>query len=166
MKRIATLCVLTILLAGASTLLDPTLSARAADAWQVLFNGKPSSMKIQEVGEGDKVVTVSFPVPAEGRHQDYGVRVETDPVSMTVNVTRVAKKKKTRDPGDCPKCNASKKCQDCWPAGSGVNTGGVLCYGCNGTGDCNFCSGSGVCYSCGGRGFDTGCSTCGMVKAP
>jgi hypothetical protein len=66
--------------------------------------------------------------------------------------------------GDCRWCNGGKKCQDCWPAGRGVTTGGVLCYGCNGSGKCNFCRGSGVCYSCDGRGMDTGCSDCGKYK--
>lgn len=145
--------------------LDPSLTARAAEAWKVFFNGKPTAIQVQEVGQGQKVVTVSFPVPAEGRHQDWGVRVETDPIEMAVKVTRVEKKKKTRDPGECPRCDASKKCQDCWPAGSGVTTSGVLCYGCNGTGVCNFCGGSGVCYSCDGRGMNTGCSTCGMYSS-
>jgi hypothetical protein len=157
---------LSLLACLALSWLDPGLPARAADAWKVLFNGQPSSMKIQEVGEGQKMVTVSFPVPAEGRHQDYGVRVETDPVAMAVKITKVEKKKKTRDPGDCPVCKGSKKCQDCWPAGSGVNTGGVECIGCNGTGLCNYCHGSGVCYTCDGKGMSTGCSTCGKVSVP
>lgn len=165
MKRAVVLSCMA-LIAWCGVALNPSLAARATEAWKVLFNGQPTNMKIQEVGEGEKVVTVSFPVPAEGRHQDYGVRVETDPISMTVKVTRVAKKKKTRDPGDCPKCSGSKKCQDCWPAGSGVNTGGVMCYGCNGTGTCNFCGGSGDCYTCDGAGFSQGCPTCGKTSAP
>lgn len=166
MIRKASLCFLLMLAAWAVSSLDPGFTARAADAWKVLFNGQPSKMQVLEVGEGEKVVTVSFPVPAEGRHQDYGVRVETDPIAMAVKVTRVEKKKKTRDAGDCPKCSGSKKCQDCWPAGSGVTTSGVLCYGCNGSGDCNYCSGSGVCYTCDGSGMSQGCSTCGKYAAP
>ena len=165
MRKVGACLFLMMLGLWAATSLDPTLSARAEEAWKVLFNGQPSQMKVTEVGDGDKVVTVSFPVPVEGRHQDYGVRVETDPISMAVKVTRVEKKKKTRSPGDCPKCSGSKKCQDCWPAGSGVTTGGVGCYGCNGGGACNFCSGSGICYSCDGSGMSQGCSTCGKVSA-
>lgn len=165
-RRIGSYVLLILLAAWTATILDPTLAARADQAWKVLFNGQSTQMKIQEVGDGQKMVTVSFPVPAEGRHQDYGVRVETDPIAMAVKVTRVEKKKKTRDPGDCPQCSGSKKCQDCWPAGSGVNTGGVACIGCNSSGSCNFCGGSGDCYSCGGAGMSQGCSTCGKTSAP
>lgn len=165
MKRWSAGCLLMVLIGGVM-LGDPTLAARAEDAWKVLFNGQASGIKVQELAGGQRVVTISFLVPAEGRHQDYGVRVETDPYDLAVKVTRVEKKRKTRDAGDCPVCHASRKCQDCWPAGSGVTTGGVMCYGCNGTGTCNFCRGSGLCYICNGKGLSTGCSTCGKTSAP
>lgn len=145
---------------------NPTIAARAEAAWQVLFNGQPSEIPITELSGGKKVVTVSFVVPEEGRAQEYGVRVETDPISMAVKVTKVEKKRKTRDPGKCPACSGSRKCQDCWPAGSKVNTAGLPCIGCNATGACNFCQGSGICYSCDGRGMNTGCGTCGKYTSP
>lgn len=160
----AILTLIALLLAGLWA--HPEAAARAEAAWKVLFNGQASHLSITELGDGQKMVTVSFPVPPEGRSQEYGVKLETDPIEMAVKVTRVEKKRKTRGPGDCPKCSGSKKCQDCWPAGSGVNTAGLPCIGCNATGDCNFCRGSGVCYTCDGRGMNTGCGTCGKVTAP
>lgn len=153
-----------ILIAGLSFPSD--LSARAEEAWRVLFNGQPSQTAVSQTETGQKMITVSFPVPAEGRSQEYGVKVETDPIDLAVKVTRVEKKRKTRDPGHCPQCSGSKKCQDCWPAGSSVNTAGLPCIGCNATGACNFCRGSGVCYSCDGRGMNTGCGTCGLFTSP
>lgn len=151
---------LLLLLVGALWF-SPELAARAEAAWKVLFNGSPSQMTIAQMGDGQKIVTVSFLVPPEGRAAEYGVKLETDPIEMAVKVTRVEKKRKTRDLGDCPKCSGSRHCQDCWPAGSGVNTAGLACVGCNATGDCSFCRGSGICYSCDGRGMNTGCGTCG-----
>lgn len=135
--------------------------ARAQEAWKVLLNGHPTRLSVEADTMGQKMVSISFPVPEEGKVQDYGVRLETDPISMAVKVTRVEKKRKTRSPGHCVQCSGSKACQSCWPAGSGVNTAGLPCIGCDSTGRCNFCSGSGVCYSCDGRGMNTGCSTCG-----
>lgn len=145
---------------------SPDFAARAEEAWKVLFNGHPSGVAVSQTSDGQKMVIVSFPVPPEGRAREYGVKIETHPIDMAVKVTRVEKKRKTRDPGDCPKCSGSKKCQDCWPAGSGVNTAGLPCIGCNATGACNFCQGSGVCYTCDGRGMGTGCGTCGLVTSP
>ena len=66
-------------------------------------------------------------------------------------------------PGKCRFCEGSKKCQDCWPAGSKVNTGGLPCIGCDASGRCNFCGGSGTCYTCDGDGYQTGCPDCSKV---
>ncbi len=158
-------CLLTAV-ALLSILGNPTVAARAEAAWKVLFNGQTSELPVTKLSSGQKLVTVSFVVPDEGRSQEYGVRIETDPIEMAVKVTKVEKKRKTRDPGKCPVCSGRRKCQDCWPAGSKVNTGGLPCIGCNATGDCNFCRGSGICYSCDGRGMNTGCSTCGKFVQP
>lgn len=166
LRRLNVCALFCLLLLLACTLwANPEFAARAEAAWKVLFNGNPSQMAISQLGDGQKMVTVSFPVPPEGRSAEYGVKLETDPSEMAVKVTRVEKKRKTRDPGDCPKCSGSRDCQDCWPAGSGVNTAGLACIGCNATGDCNFCRGSGVCYTCDGRGMNTGCGTCGKYAA-
>jgi hypothetical protein len=39
-----------------------------------------------------------------------------------------------------------------------------MCYGCDGSGKCNFCNGSGDCYTCDGKGLDAGCPDCGISR--
>lgn len=143
--------------------LSPTARARAQAAWQVLFNGTVSNIEVID-GESGPVVPIYFSVPPEGESESYGVLIETDVASKEIKITRVKKKGPLTERGDCPKCMGSKKCQDCYPAGSGKNTAGYDCYGCNATGDCPFCRGSGICYTCGGSGFPTGCNTCGEIS--
>lgn len=142
---------------------SPTARARAAGAWEVLFNGSVSKAKVVSTDSGD-MVPVYFAVPPEGETQSYGVLIETDSASKQIKITKVKKKGPLTERGDCPKCSGSKKCQDCYPAGSGLNTAGYECYGCNATGDCPFCRGSGACYMCGGGGMQNGCPTCGDVS--
>ena len=146
-----------------SLLIVPEYRARAEAAWQVLCNGKVTNTQMIETDSG-AVVSVTFPVPAIGETQSYGVLLETDPANKQVKITRVKKKGPLRERGDCPKCVGSKDCQDCYPTGSGVGTNGEGCYTCNASGECVFCSGSGDCYSCDGDGFPTGCNTCGDVS--
>lgn len=145
-------------------MLHPTAAARADAAWKVIFNGLPSETVIQETETG-RILPVSFQVPPAGHRRQYSVWIETDASGNAVNVSRVLKENVTRGPGDCRWCNGSKKCQDCYPAGSKVNTGGMPCIGCDATGSCNFCQGSGVCWTCDGRGFNTGCPDCSKVVA-
>ena len=144
--------------------LHPTASARADAAWHIIVNGLPSEMAVQQT-ETNKIVAVSFPVPSEGQRQEYSVLVESDPSTMAVKVTRIRKVDAVRGPGDCRWCNGSKKCQDCWPAGSKVNTAGLPCVGCDATGACNFCHGNGICWTCNGKGFDNGCPDCSKYVA-
>lgn len=141
----------------------PTARARAEAAWDVLFNGTVSKTKVVATDSGD-MVPVYFEVPAEGESQAYGVRIETDSATRQIKITKVKKKGPHVERGDCPKCSGSEKCQDCYPAGSGLNTAGYECYSCNGSGDCPFCQGSGDCYMCGGGGMPNGCPTCGDVS--
>lgn len=136
--------------------------ARAQAAWQILFNGTVSGKEV--IVNGDQaLVPVYFPVPGEGEDATYGVHIETDVPNKQIKVIRVKKKGPTLERGDCPKCDGAKKCQDCYPAGSGESTSGTECYSCNATGDCPYCEGSGDCYTCDGNGFPTGCMTCGDV---
>ena len=141
---------------------SPTARARAETAWQVLCNGSVSKTEIVSTDSGD-MVPVYLELPREGESQSYGILVETDAANKQIKITKVKKKGPMTERGDCPKCNGSKDCQDCYPAGSGENTAGYECYGCNATGDCPYCKGSGVCYTCGGGGAPTGCYTCGDV---
>lgn len=156
---ILTLALLAIQLA------HPDLALRAEAAWSILFNGEPSKLSVIDTPDG-QVVPVYFPAPKEGRKQIYGVQLETDPITMQIKVTRVEKKRQTRAPGDCPKCVGSKKCNQCYTAGSGINYAGNPCVDCNATGDCPYCRGSGICYMCDGRGYPNGCTTCGQVSKP
>ena len=142
---------------------NPTARARAQGAWEILFNGSVTNTEVIETDTGD-MVPVYFEVPREGETATYGVHIETDASNKQIKVTRVKKKGPLTERGDCPKCMGSKKCQGCYPAGSGVNTSGGECYSCNATGDCPFCQGSGDCYTCGGGGAPTGCYTCGDVS--
>ena len=158
-NKLRSIFVLAVMTFAGLVALHPTASARADAAWHIVFNGLPSEMAIQTT-ETSRMVPVSFPVPPEGQRQEYRVLVESDPTAMAVKVTRIRKSAPVRGPGDCRWCNGSKKCQDCWPAGSKVNTGGLPCIGCDATGACNFCNGSGVCWTCDGRGFNTGCPDC------
>lgn len=141
----------------------PTARARAEAAWTILFNGTASKTEVIETDSGP-MVPVYFPVPKEGESDSYGVLIETDVATKEIKVTRVKKKGPLTERGDCPKCSGSKKCQDCYPAGSGQNTAGYECYSCNATGDCPFCNGNGKCYMCGGGGAPNGCYTCGDVS--
>lgn len=142
-------------------LLLAPLGSQAKEAWKIVFNGAPSTVKTVTVGEEGKVIPLHFPVPEEGRKAEYGVKIETDPINMEIRVTRVLKKRRTRDVGDCPSCTGSKSCQECYPPGSGLNVTEAPCYLCNGSGSCYTCSGSGKCYVCYGNGFQGGCNTCG-----
>jgi hypothetical protein len=142
---------------------SPVARARAEAAWQVLFNGTVSKTKVVSTDSGDRI-PVYLEVPRDGESQSYGILIETDAANKQIKVTKVKKKGPLTERGDCPKCSGSKDCQDCYPAGSGVNTAGYECYGCNATGDCPFCQGSGDCYTCGGGGAPTGCYTCGDVS--
>lgn len=160
-KTILTTTVFTLVLTTLF-LAFPEYRARAEAAWQILFNGKVSKSRIIETESGT-VVPVYVQVPREGESATYGVHIETDAANKQIKVTKVKKKGPLLQRGDCPKCDGSKKCQDCYPAGSGQNTAGYECYSCNGTGDCPYCSGSGECYTCGGGGAPGGCMTCGDV---
>jgi hypothetical protein len=162
-KRIRNLIV-AIALTFAGAALHPVTAARADAAWHVLFNGIPSETALVDT-EAGHVVPVSFNVPPASHRQQYSVWIETDPSTMQVKVTRVLKQAPVRGPGDCRFCNGSKKCPDCYPPGSKVNTAGLPCIACNATGECTMCHGSGVCYTCGGRGFETGCPDCSKVLA-
>lgn len=143
-------------------LLNPAAKARAASAWEVLFNGVPSQMAVVE-GEGGPLIPVYFPVSEAGQTDTYTVQVKRDSDEQRISVLRVKKKRPVRDLGDCPKCEGSEDCQQCYPAGSKENTAGLPCMDCNATGECAFCQGSGDCYTCDAHGLEGGCSTCGKV---
>lgn len=141
-------------------LANPTARVRAEAAWKILFNGTETTMQAVETDSGP-MIAVYFPLPDEGATESYGVQLENDPVAMELRIKRVKKKSPIRPRGDCPKCDGSEDCQDCYPIGSGTGTSGQSCISCNGSGDCAFCNGSGDCYTCGGGGLTGGCSTCG-----
>lgn len=164
LNRLCVIFVRTVIIAFAFLLiLHPTASARADAAWHILFNGLPSETAIHATETG-KMVPVSFAVPPEGQRHEYRVLIESDPAEMAVKVTSIRKAAPVRGPGQCRSCNGSSRCQDCWPAGSKVNTAGLPCVGCNATGACNTCKGSGTCWTCSGKGFGTGCPDCSKVS--
>ena len=66
-------------------------------------------------------------------------------------------------PGKCTFCEGSKRCQDCYPAGSKKNYAGEDCYTCSASGNCSYCGATGKCHLCGGHGFQTGCNNCTKV---
>ena len=39
----------------------------------------------------------------------------------------------------CSRCSDTKKCQACYPAGSGLTANGLPCPICSGTGRCQTC---------------------------
>ncbi len=158
------LCGLLALALIALVAMPPVALARANAALEVLFNGEPSTVKVQET-EAGAMVPVGFAVPDSGHREQYSVWIETDTSGKTVKVTRVRKQPPRRGAGDCRWCKGSALCQDCYPAGSRVNTAGLPCIGCNGGGACNFCGGDGVCYTCDGRGMGQGCPDCSKVAA-
>lgn len=152
---LATMAILVFLIA------TPEYRARAEAAWQIIFNGTVSHSQVIQTDSGP-MIPVYLPVPDPKEPATYGIHIETDVASHQIKVVKVKKKgPTTARSGECPKCNGTKKCQDCYPPGSGVNTSGGECYSCNGTGDCPYCKGSGKCYMCGGDGEPGGCWTCG-----
>lgn len=144
--------------------LHPGAKARASAAWRVLYNGAPSEIALMDTETG-KVVPVSFQVPPEGQRHQYTVWVESDKAGQQVKLNLLKKEAPVRGPGQCRWCSGSRRCQDCYPAGSKVNTAGLPCIACNASGACQFCHGNGVCWTCDGRGFDTGCPDCGKAVA-
>lgn len=164
MKNVRLFACLCIAFLAGMLFTQSDVGAQAESAWKLLFNGEKSTTAILETDDG-RMIPVYFPVPKEGRKQTYGVQIETDPVTMEIRVDRVQKKPKVRDVGDCPKCNGSKQCQQCYPSGSKLGTNGLECYTCNGSGECSICNGDGDCYTCDRKGFERGCPTCGLVSA-
>lgn len=144
-------------------LLHPAYRARAAAAWEILFNGSPSQVELIQT-DTETMLPVYFELPEAGESATFSVHIERDAEKKRVKVTKLKKRGPFNPRGDCPKCTGSKKCQGCYPAGSGLNTAGNECYSCNATGDCPYCKGSGECYTCDGRGFPNGCNTCGDVS--
>ncbi|MHC9538869.1 MAG: hypothetical protein AB9903_05065 [Vulcanimicrobiota bacterium] len=69
--------------------------------------------------------------------------MEYDKANGTVKIQKSKYKIKLRDKTTCTRCTGSKKCQACYPAGSGKNVSDNSCSVCDGTGKCFYCDGKG-----------------------
>jgi hypothetical protein len=107
---------------------------------KVFINKSPSTLKPLEA-DGRLYVPLSFPVE-EGKGA-WKVTIEYDKAKGIVNIEKAPAREKQRGDTKCSRCDGSKKCQACYPAGSGKNANDGTCSICDGTGKCQRCDGLG-----------------------
>jgi hypothetical protein len=114
----------------------------SADAtWPVYLNGVKTSLKATVQKDGTVLAPMVFPV---GEHQqDYDLSIHTDAVAHKVFVQRTPRGPKLRGDEKCYHCSGTGKCQNDYPAGSGIIYSGQACSVCSGTGKCWYCEGTG-----------------------
>ncbi len=112
----------------------------AETALKIIVNNYESNLKPIE-SDGVLFVPLSFPVE-EGK-STWEVSVEYDKTKGTVKIQKNKFKIKQREKTKCPRCTGSKKCQACYPAGSGKTATDKSCPVCDGTGKCFYCDGKG-----------------------
>ncbi len=109
-------------------------------SYSVLINEQPS--RVQVLREGDSLaLPLSFPI--EAQDQSFEVSIHRDQQAGRIETKIKQIRRKTRGEQNCYWCEATGKCVQDYPAGSGLNYSGASEYFCNGTGLCHHCSGTG-----------------------
>lgn len=116
------------------------LGLAANDTYQVLINGNPSKIQVEQDKE---TLLVPITLPATAENEEFTVGLHRDDKAHKVEVKISSPKVKLRGAVDCYYCSGNGLCLNDYPPGSGRNYSNLTDGSCNGTGRCYHCSGTG-----------------------